>query len=227
LRSLLCRYLAGLGLVLALFVPGPARAGEPLHRAIPYVKLLEKYGAYEPLLDFILEPVLAAVKTETVMKFALGVPQASARLEVYKFSGSIQAEAGDSCWLGNNRVKMRVPVAFRYEIDLAQLKAKDVSYDTARNILELKLPPVTLAKVVPDYGELEVLEKANPTMRSRASWYELKEAVLAEQVRPHAEALGQEKLSEANLVGRGVVQELFSKLYAPVREFKGMVIVVK
>jgi hypothetical protein len=146
---------------------------------------------------------------------------------VYKFSGTIHAEGGDTSWLGNNRVKLRVPVDFRYEIDLGQLKAKDLRYDPARNVLEVKLPPVTLAKVLPDYAGTEVLDKANPAFRSRASWYELKEAILAEQVRPNAESLGQEKLSEAGLVARGVAQELFSRLYGPVREFKGLVVVVK
>jgi hypothetical protein len=120
-----------------------------------------------------------------------------------------------------------VPVDFRYEIDLNQLKSKDLAYDPSRNILEVKLPPVTLAKVVPDYANLEVVEKANPRFRSRAGWYELKEWVLNEQVGPNAEQLGQEKLSEARLVARGVVQELFGRLYAPVKDYKGIVVVVK
>lgn len=166
MKSIICRAMACLGLGLALLVPAPIRADEPFYKAIPYVRLLEKYGFYEPFIDLALEPVLAAAKTQTVVKIALGVPQSSARLEVYKFSGSIHAEGGDTCWLGNNRVKLTVPVDFRYEIDLGQLKPKDLHYDPARNVLEVKLPPVTLAKVLPDYAGMEVVEKINPTFRS-------------------------------------------------------------
>jgi hypothetical protein len=228
LKSLLCRAAAGLGLAVVLILPAPARAGDdPLSSVLPYFKLLQKHGTYEVLIDLVLEQALAAQKTEAVVKIALGVPQASARLEVYKFSGTIAADGGDTCWLGNNYVKLRIPVDFRYEIDLSQLKTKDVAYDPARNVLEIKMPPVALAKVVPDYGSLEIVEKINPRFRSRAGWYELKDAVLSEQVVPYAERLGEEKLSEANLVARGVVQDLLGKLYAPVREYKGMVIVVK
>jgi hypothetical protein len=226
LKSLLCRASAFVGLVLVL-LPAPARAQESITKAIPYVRLLEKYAAYEPLLDLVLEPMLTAQKTDTVVKVALGAPQAGARLEVFKFSGTIDVEGGDRCWLGNNWVKMRIPVDFRYEVDLKQLKPADFQYDAKRNVLEVKLPAVTMAKVVPDYAGLEVVEKFNPTFRSRASWYELKESILSEQVRPAAELLGQDKLGEASLVGRGVVQELLGNLYAPAKELKGIVIVVK
>ncbi len=221
------RTLAFLGLGLVLLLPAAARADEPFYKVIPYVRLLDKYGAYEPLIDLVLEQVLAAQKTEAVVRVALGSPQLSARLEVFKFTGTIEAEGGDSCWLGDNRIKVRVPVEIRYEIDLGRLRAKDLRYDPNRNVLELTMPRVTLAKVVPDYDAMEVLEKANPTFRSRASWYELKESVLAQQVRPSAEKLGQEHIAEAQLVGRGVLSELFGKLYAPAQQFKGIAIVVK
>jgi hypothetical protein len=228
MKSLLGRTAACLGLGLALLLmPAAGRADESLTRAIPYLKLLEKYGAYEPIVDLLLEHALAVEKKETVVKIALGVPEASARLEVFKFSGTIDLEGGDTCWLGSNRVKLRVPVDYRYEIDLGQLKPRDVNYDPSRNVLEVKLPPVTMAKVVPDYASLEVVEKVNPTFRSRASWYELKEWVLSEQVKSHAEELGEQKLSEANLVARSVVHGLFTKLYAPTKQLKGIAIVVK
>jgi hypothetical protein len=228
MKSLLGRTLACLGLGLALLLmPAAGRADEPITQFLPYLKLLQKHGAYEPFIDLVLEQVLAAQKTETVVKIALGVPQTSARLEVFKFSGTIDVEGGDRCWLGNNRVKMRVPVDFRYEIDLSQLKTRDLTYDPSRNVLEIKLPPVAMANVVPDYTSLELVEKVNPTFRSRASWYELKEAILAEQVKSHAEQLGEQKLSEANLVARGVMHDLFGKLYAPAKQLKGIAIVVK
>jgi len=213
---------------LACFLPTRAMANEPWHKSVPYLRLLDKYGAYEPFVDFAVEQLAAVERTQTVMKIVMETPQARARLEVYKFDGRIIVEGGDSSYLGDNWVKMQIPVEFRYEIDLAQLKAKDVQYDATRNLLEVHLPPVRMAKLNADYTSLEVLEKRNPWLRSRAGWYELKEDILYKQVRPGAEALGEEKLSEANLVARGVVQDLLRKLYTPVKGAgKELVIVVK
>jgi hypothetical protein len=225
----LCKPAAVVLLVgLAFVLPGRATATEPWQKSIPYLRLLEKYGAYEPLLDLMLEPVVAAERTKTVIKVALETPQARAKLEVYRFDGRLTVEGGDSSYLGDNWVKMQIPVEFRYEIDLALLKSSDVQYDAARNVLEVRLPPVRMAKVNADYTAVEVLEKHNPFLRSRAGWYELKEDILYKQVRPGAESLGEEKLSEANLVARGVAHDLFRRLYAPVKGAgKDLVIVVK
>lgn len=220
--------LAALLLGAALVVPGRAAADEPWHKSVPYLRLLEKYGAYEPLVDFALEPLVAVGKSQAVMKVVLEAPQARARLEVLKFDGRVVVEGGDSSYLGDNFVKMQLPVEFRYEIDLAQLKASDCQYDPARHVLEVKMPPVRMAKLNADYSSVEVLEKRNPWLRSRAGWYELKEDVLHKQVRPLAEAVGEEKLSEANLVARGVVHDLLARLSAPVAgKGKALVIVVK
>jgi len=229
MRNLCKPAAAFLFLAVVLVVPGRAAATEPWHKSVPYLRLLEKYGAYEPLVDFLVEPLVAVEKSNAVMKVVLEQPQARARLEVYKFDGRVIVEGNDSSYLGDNYVRMQLPVEFRYEIDLAQLKASDLAYDPARNVLEVKLPPVRMAKLNADYSSVEVLEKRNPWLRSKAGWYELKEDILYKQARPLAATLGEEKLSEANLVARGVVNDLFARMYAPLNKDKGkaLVIVVK
>lgn len=186
-------------------------------KTVPFVRLLWKYEVYEPFLELAVEHVALPTPTPPVVKIVTGVPQASARLEVLKFVGSVIVEGGDTSYLGDNWVKMRIPVEFRYEVDLSQLKREHVQYLQQRNILKVKLPPVRMARVLPDYENLEVLEKTNPTFRSRAGWYEMKEQLLKESLRPNAEEIGQARLSEANLMARTVVHDFLRRICTPIQ----------
>jgi hypothetical protein len=197
---------------------GPALVGDNWWQKIPFVRLLHKYDFYEPFVDLLLEPVLGAEPTPPVTKVDIGVPQAGAKLEVLKFTGSVTVEGGDSSMLGNNWVKVRIPVEFRYEVDLTQLKQEDIRYLAQRNLLKVKLPTVRMARVVPDHEGLEVVEKQNPFFRSRASWYSMKERVMKDYLRPNAELLGQEKMAEAQLMARTVVHDFLRRVCTQVRD---------
>ncbi len=169
-------------------------------------------------MDLVLEPILSAEQTPAVTKVVLGVPQASAKLEVLKFTGSVSVEGGDRSMLGNNWVKLRIPVEFRYEVDLAELKKEDIRYLGTRNLLKVRLPMVRLARVVPDHEGLEIVEKTNPFFRSRASWYVTKDRILREYLRPSAQVIGQEKLAEAQLMARTVVQDFLRRVCTTIRD---------
>lgn len=192
-------------------------SAEQVLKTVPFVRLLWKYEVYEPFLELAVEHVAVPTPLPTVVKIVTGVPQAGAKLEVLKFTGSVYVEGGDSSYFGDNWVKMRIPVEFRYEVDLSQLKREHVQFLQQRNVLKVKLPPVRMARVLPDHEGLEVLEKINPMFRSRAGWYEMKERVLREELRTSAEAVGRERLSEANLMARTVVHDFLRRICTPIR----------
>jgi|SRR5579883_1178319 len=191
-----------------------AKAGVPPAVAAVVAGLAGPVGMLLPAKDLI-EWATTRQKPTTVAAF-LGIARASARLEVMKIDGEVVVEGADSNVFGGNRIKLRVPCTFRYEVDLAALKAEDLRYDPARRVLTVRMPAVVLVDPVPDRDAQQPLERVNPALRSSKSMLKLRDRVLTEQLKPSAKAKGEEGVAAARSAGKTVLREYLQKVYSAV-----------
>src|SRR5262249_20616345 len=150
-------------------------------------KVLKKVGPFslfESLRDLV-EDITTKQKPTSVQTF-LGIMHASAKLEVMTTSGSFIVDGQDESIWGDNRIRLLVPCRFRYIVDLKKIKESDIRLDQNRRVLMVRMPPVLLDEPVPDREEMQTLESRNPLLRSSRSLYELRDRVLAEQLKPRA-----------------------------------------
>jgi len=162
----------------------------------------------------VVEELTTKQRLPTVKTF-LGMAQSSAKLEVMKSDGQIIMEGEDEGLLGNNRVKIMVPCKFRYQIDLNELRAGDVQFDPSRMIVTVRMPPVRLDDPSPDRESMEILEQVNPTFRSSGSLQDLRDRVLAEQLKPRARTKGEESADLARNAGKAMLQKFLQQVYTP------------
>lgn|GEM_PF-2715687 len=204
--------------LLLLFAVPPFALAQPPSAVPPQVKPITKvFGLFGLAKDIkeAIEDATTKQNATTVTTF-LGLAQTSAKLEVMKSQGEILVEGSDDSSFGDNSIKLLVPCTFRYHIDLKQLRDTDLKYDPVRKLLVVRLPEVRLDEPVPDREQTKTLEEYNPTFRSYKSFVALKERVLSEQLKPGAQAKGEEGLSTARQLGRATLQEFLQKVYGPV-----------
>lgn len=148
----------------------------------------------------------------------LGLAQAGTRIEVMTCESQIILEGSDECFFGNNSIKLMVPCKLRYVIDSRKLNQADIRIDQGRSLIIVKMPTVELDEPIPDREAMTILQERNPLFRSRASFLELRDRVLAEHLKSSARERGQQGLSSATTAGRSQLQTLLQRLYSPLAQ---------
>jgi hypothetical protein len=147
----------------------------------------------------------------------VGSGRATAKLEVLSCQGEVKiTECDHNRWLGDCRLTLAVPCTFRYTVDLAQLRSDQIRYDPSTRSVTIFLPRVQLEEPIPDREAVRTTEATKPFLRSKKSLTRLQTKALSEHLKPLAKEAGKERLTDASLAARSVLQSLFLKVYSPI-----------
>lgn len=86
------------------------------------------------------------VRGATTMQMKLQI--ATKRVDV------VGVERSDSNWWGTVKVKVEVPCDVTYTIDLEKLREQDVTWDSSRQRVVVRMPEVKIEAVAPTLGEM-------------------------------------------------------------------------
>jgi len=167
---------------------------------------------------------VTTTRKPTATDVVLGLTRTSARLEVMTSEGQIFLEGSDESVLGDNSFKLMIPCKFRYVVDLKKLKKQDIRVDLNRRVITVRMPAAELDEPTPDRERMQILQETNPFFRSRASFMELRDSVLAEKLKPRARERGEEDVYSATNAGRAELQKFLQHLYkATMSDFRVIV----